>query len=430
MKRYLFWLKIECKRAAALLPGILLKAVVLVFAIGMIAFCANKVLFSQEEEKQIRIGFVAEDNALTDMLLMFIENMESVKKWCDLVPVSEEEGMEMLKQGEFLGLAVLPENVVEEILSGSNEPAKLYLAEDLAPLGLVFDELASAAVRLLQLAQAQIYATYDLAEDWNIARADRSEMCDRINLLNLQVALSRESYFETEQLSVTGEDSFKTYYGGALLTLYLLFAGLFFGKYIKRSSLEQEMLEKRMGIPKTAQLFGRILVTTGLLFVVLLLAIPLLILAHVTGIVRITISLQSVCIMVLVLLCVAAMLQFIYMISDNHRFAVLFVGMNGVIMGYLAGCFLPTPLLPQIVEKVSGFLPVYYIKYGVSMLFATREGVFLRTTLALLLWIGLLFAGARMLMREHLLGESGDKIQAISTKRKRNRSKSRNIRIR
>ena len=88
MKRYLFWLKMECKRAAAVLPGILLKAVVLVFAIGMIAFCANKILLNQEDEKQIQIGFVAEDNALTDMLLMFIENMESVKKWCDLVTVS------------------------------------------------------------------------------------------------------------------------------------------------------------------------------------------------------------------------------------------------------------------------------------------------------------------------------------------------------
>ena len=424
MKRYLFWLKMECKRAAAVLPGILLKAVVLVITIGMIAFCASKILQNQEDEKQIQIGIVAEDNALTDMLLMFIENMESVKKWCDLVPVSKEEGMELLKQGELLGLAVLPENVVEEIISGSNEPARLYLAEDLAPLGLVFDELASAAVRLLQLAQAQIYATYDLAAEWNISRAELSEMCDRINLLNLQIALSRESFFETEQLSVTGEDSFKTYYGGALLTLYLLFAGLFFGKYIKRSSLEQKILAKRMDIPKTAQLFGRILVTVGLLLVVLLLIIPLLILAHISGIVRITVSIQSICIMILVLFCVAAMLQFIYMISDNHRFAVLLVGMNGVIMSYLAGCFLPTPLLPQIVEKVSGFLPVYYIKYGVSMLFATREGMFWQTAMFLVLWMCLLFAGARLLMREHLLKESGDKIQAISTKRKRNRSNS------
>lgn len=424
MKRYLFWLKIECKRAAALLPGILVKAIVLVLTISMIAFCAGKVFFSQEEEKQISIGFVADDNALTDMLLMFIENMESVKKWCDLVPVTEEEGLAMLEQGELLGLAVLPENVVEEIISGRNEPAKLYLSEDLAPLGMVFDELASAAVRLLQVAQAQIYAAYDLAEEWNVSSSELSEMCNKINLLNLQIALSRESFFETTQLSVTGQDSFMTYYGGALLTLYLLFAGLFFGKYIKRSSLEQEMLEKRMGISKSAQLFGRILVTVALLFVVLLLPLPLLICAHGSGILRITLSVQSICLLVLVLFCIAAMLQLIYMISDNHRFAVLLVGMNGVIMGYLTGCFLPTPLLPRIVERISVFLPVYYIKYAVTMLFATRDGVFLQTVLYLFLWSCLLFTGARLLMREHLLGESGDRLSIVSTKKERKRNNS------
>lgn len=424
MKRYLFWLKIECKRAAALLPGILVKAIVLVLTISMLAFCAGKVLLSQEEEKQISIGFVADDNALTDMLLMFIENMESVKKWCDLVPVTEEKGMAMLERGELLGLAVLPENVVEEIISGSNEPAKLYLSEDLAPLGMVFDELASAAVRLLQVAQAQIYAAFDLAEEWDVSEEALSGICNKINLLNLQIALGRESFFETKQLSVTGQDSFITYYGGALLTLYLLFAGLFFGKYIKRSSLEQEMLEKRMGISKSAQLFGRILVTVALLFVVFLLALPLLIYAHSSGVLRITLSVQSICLLVLVLFCIAAMLQLIYMISDNHRFAVLLVGMNGVIMGYLTGCFLPTPLLPQIVERISLFLPAYYIKYAVTMLFATRDGVFLRTALYLLLWSCLLFLGARLLMREHLLGEGGDRVSIVSTKKERKRSNS------
>ncbi len=424
MKRYLFWLKIECKRAAALLPGILLKAVVLVLTIGMIAFCAGKVFWGQEEEKRISIGIVAEDNGLTDMLLTFVENMESVKKWCDLVSVTEEEGMEMLEQGELMGLAVLPKDVVEEIISGSNEQAKLYLSDNLAPLGLVFDELASAAVRLLQVAQAQIYATYDLTEEWGIAGADYAKMCDKINLLNLQIALGREDYFENEQLSVTGDEPFLTYYAGALLTLYLLFAGLFFGKYIKRSSLEQEMLEKRMGISKTAQLFGRILITAALLFVVLLLPMPLLIYAQAANLIRITINVQSICILLPVLLLVASMLQLIYMISDNHRFAVLLVGMNGVIMGYLAGCFLPTPLLPKIVEQVSVFLPVYYIKYAVTMLFATRTGMFFRTALYLVLWIFLLFAVGRIMMREHLLGKRVEKISVVSTKRERKRSNS------
>lgn len=424
MKRYLFWLKIEWERAVALLPKMIAKAVVLILLICTSVFLVSQAFSGQVKEKQISIGFAAEDNELTDVLLMFVNNMESVKRWCHLVSVSQEEGMEMLKQGELLGLAVLPSNVIEEIISGSNAPAKLYLAEDLAPLGVAFDELAGAAVRVLQLAQAQIYATYDMAEQWDVSKTAESELCDEINNLNLQLALNRESLFKTEQLSKTGQDSFLNYYGGALMTVYLLFAGLFFGKYIKRSSLEQEMLEKRMGISKEAQLGGRILMTMLLLLAAVLLLIPLLIYVHVNAILQIQLSWQNICLLLLVLLCVATMLQLLYMISDNHRYAVLLVGMNGVIMGYLGGCFLPTPLLPQIVEKVAAFLPVYYIKYATTMLFAEREGVFARTAFALLVWIILLFSGARLLMREHLLGKSTDNIAIEGTGKERKRSNS------
>lgn len=423
MKRYLFWLKIEWERAVALLPQMIAKVFVLILLICMSVFLVSQAFSGQVKVKQISIGFVAEENELTDALLMFVGNMESVKKWCNLVSVSQEEGMEMLKQGELLGLAILPDNVIEEILSGSNAPAKLYLAEDLAPLGVAFDELASAAVGLLQLAQAQVYATYDMAGQWNISKAVRTKMCDEINSFNLQLALNRESLFKTEQLSKTGQDSFLNYYGGALMTLYLLLAGLFFGKYIKRSSLEQEMLEKRVGISKEAQLGGRMLMTTLLLLTAVLLLLPLLTYVHVNAILQIQFSWQNLCLLLMVLFCVAAMLQLLYMIADNHRYAVLLVGMNGVIMGYLGGCFLPTPLLPQIVEKVAAFLPVYYIKYATTMLFAEREGMFGRTVMALLLWICLLLLGARLLMREHLTGKAAYNISIESTGKKRKRSR-------
>lgn len=424
MKRYLFWLKIEYKRAAALLPKIMLKAIMLVCVLGMIAFGANKLLSAQTDEQKIKIGFVAEESNMTNMLLSFVENMESVKKWCELVLVEEAEGMEMLANGELLGLAVLPENVVEEIMSGSNAPARLYLSEDLAPLALVFDELASAGVSMLQIAQAQIYATYDLFEEWGWNEEALAEICNKINVFNLSMALGREELFQTKQLSITGQDSFWVYYGGALLTMYLLLAGLFFGKYIKRSSLEQEMLEKRLGISKFAQLAGRVLVTASLLAFVMLLALPILIYWHVSGFLQMVINIQNIVLILLVIICVAEMLQFIYMLSDNHRFAVLLVAMNAVIMGYLTGCILPTPLLPQIVERVSVFLPGYYIKDSFTMLFAGKEELFFKTLLCLSGWIIMFALAARLLMRERLLGDMTDHFGAKVMPKERKMSNS------
>ena len=73
------YLRVQLKKTVCMIPGMLGMAVMLIAVIGMTAFCA--VRLQQKEALQIdaAIAVVLEgDNAMTGLLLPYVEQMESV----------------------------------------------------------------------------------------------------------------------------------------------------------------------------------------------------------------------------------------------------------------------------------------------------------------------------------------------------------------
>ena len=127
------WLQMEFKRAAAMLPLILRRAMILtavcLIAAGMIAFCVKTMWAKHSEESKLRIGYTAEENMVTNLAVSYVQNMESIQSICSLEAVTEQEGKQLLENGVLSALIVLPPDVMNEILSGSNTPATLYLPQ-------------------------------------------------------------------------------------------------------------------------------------------------------------------------------------------------------------------------------------------------------------------------------------------------------------
>lgn len=367
------------------MPSILIKAIILTLIVGMIAFCGQKLLGRENSRESVRIGYTAPENELIKLAISIVESMQSVQDWCSLLPVEEEEGKQMVRDGELAALLVMPGNAVEGILTGNNEQASLYLSDDASLLGLVFEELAAAASGMLQTAQAEIYATHVLTDLFESGRDKLEEMYAQLNAYNLGIVLNRERYFQIKSLSPTGNTGFAVYYGSAFFTVYLLLAGLFFGSYIKRSRLERLMLIKRKGISTGAQLTGRIGVTILLLFGVLLLPGSFWLWGGVRQALQAVFTIKSILLIFLSLSCMAAWLQLLYSLSDNHKTAVLLVGLSTVIMGYVSGCFIPSALLPGITEHLGVFLPSTYVKSAFTILFSGQEAEFTHTATALIL---------------------------------------------
>lgn len=377
----------EYKRAALMLPLILRRLVILItifiMVVGMIAFCVEKYIGS-EDEPLVRIGYVAEEDMLTAFAVSYVEQMESVKSFCSLEKTTAEEGKLLLEKGELAALLVLPENVIDEILTGRNAPAVLYLpngTETDVTASKIFEELANAGIGMLQTAQAEIYVTAGLREQLSeYASADIVEqqiqaMYDDINRFNLGVVTNREYLFKQKKLSITGNNTYMVYYAAAFLTIYMLVSGLFIGQFCKRRNLQQCMIAKRLGVSYFGQLISRVCAAVPLLMMIGILPFLALLYPPVYSQLSIVFSAEYMVAVIVLLIFIAIYLQLIYQLVEEPQRAILVLGLLTLFQGYMAGCIIPEVLLPQGVSFIGGFLPAAYIKKIFTMLFtgSTRE---------------------------------------------------------
>lgn len=396
-----------------MLPLILKRAMILVavcaVALGMIAFCAGMWGATEGEDTKLRIGYVAEDNKLTQFAVSYVQNMESVKSLCNLEAVTLEEGRQLVESGELAALIVLPTDVINEILSGSNAPAKLYVHQNSNDMGsglsaigsMLFEELALSGIGMLDMAQAQIYAVSDVLSalqvsyDSDILQA----MYDDINKFNLSVATNREMLFRTESVSGTGNDTYVVYYASALLTIYAIFAGLFFGSFCKRSGIQQTMAARRIGVPFLTQLADRCLAGSMLMLVTLLLPFSVLLIPGVRSLLSVRITPAGIISLLLTTIFMTVYNMFIYQIVEKQESALVIIGLSAVLQAYLSGCLIPSALLPKAASTVGEVLPAAYIKTGFTILLTGDARKLSKVVMGLLLWGIVLFVITLPLMR-------------------------------
>ncbi len=347
----------------------------------------------------MQIGYASEENALIRLAVSYVENMEAVKGLCRFVPVEEEEGKRLLQEGELAALLVLPENMIEGILGGSNEPASLYLTENPSPEGLVFEEFAGAATGLLQTAQAEIYAMHALTEYFQAESSGLAQAYQEIDAFNLGIVMEREQYFKFRRLSETGNTGFAVYYASAFFTLYLFASGMFLGGFLKRSREEMLLLKKRGGIAYGTQLLGRTFITTGCMLLLLFAAGLMWLSGSVREALQISFSMQSILLAVLAACCAAAGLLFVYLLAEGERSAVLPAGFAVVFMCYVSGCFVPSAILPKVVNRLAAALPTTYVKKAFTALFSGGKEDALKTAVLLCIFLVCFLLGALFVVR-------------------------------
>ena len=411
MKKIGIWLQTEYKRAAAVLPLILKRAVILTVvclgAVGIIALC-TKVFWNEDKEMpKLRVGYVAEENMITELAVSYVQNMESVQSLCSLEPIAEQEGKLLLEQGALSALIVLPEDVMNEILSGNNAPAKLYLPKDAAAGGgiravasTLFEEFTSACMGMLRTAQAEIYATKtileDLLQEYQVQDAAVSEdllqtMYDDINKFNLAVVTKREDLFEKKNLSLTGTDTYTVYFGSALLAVYGLLSGLFWSKYCKRPYLEQLTAVRRMGIGYAVQIVTRCAAGGILAFLVLLLPLVLFKLPFLRTVISVEWTAAGIISLFLITIFIAIYQVFLCEIVEKQESILVVAGVLAVVQAYLSGCLIPSVLLPEAITRIGAWMPAAYMKAGFTVLLTGEVQGLASAIKGLLLWSLILF---------------------------------------
>lgn len=241
---------LNIKKFIRMLPTIVLETLLFGLILLGIGAYATKAIYGEKAVNEIRVGVVAQgEDKAADMLVRFIGSMDSIRDTIFFTLLSsEQEAREKLASGEIYAAILVPEGIIDSVLSGENIPAAILLDNSYSEMETaVFEEFTRAGARLLTTAQAGIYA----ADAFCVEKGRKDQIKPTEEYLNaayLSYALERASLLKETEVEAAGGLNLTDYYTIALLLAFLSFAGLSFGRYMQVENGEREKLLGSRGI--------------------------------------------------------------------------------------------------------------------------------------------------------------------------------------
>lgn len=351
-----FWLKV--KSFIKLLPAVVLETLLFGLILLGVGVYASKAVYGEKAIGEIRVAIVSEDeDKMTDMLLKFVESMDSVKDTVSFVRLTQEEARQSIEQEEVYAAVIIPEGMVDSIISGENIPVKILLGSAYSRAETeVFVQLTKAGAKLLTTAQAGIYAADALC----VERGWTEGIPWTENYLNkayLKPALERTSLFKEREIRAVGGMGLGDYYGISLALAFLSFAGLAFGRYMQAQTGQRERLFSCRGLGRGEQYlletaaFGSVFTILGMMV-----SIPAYLLLINLGGSSFEVS-WTWAWMAAVWFSAGIFIRALIQVFGNHAagigvsFAVLMAAMT------VAGVFIPSVFLPLWMEKIGNYIP-------------------------------------------------------------------------
>lgn len=389
------YLRITWKRSLRLLPAQLFITVVLLASMSGLVFGAQKFLYGEQLYRQQKVAIVVEDDSrYTPMLIKFVQQMDSVRTACKFQIEDREDAFLQLQEGEVLAVMVVPQNVLEDIMNGTNTPVQVYMPLDATFESTVLGELLASGASLLTTAQAQTYAVYDLAISADTLAAQQSETPQAMEHLhqyeqdiddwNLDRALKRGKLFSTETVNVTGKVDLPLFYGISAGILITLLWGMG-ASFLQLPAPEQtgRMLH-RAGISTGKQITTLWLVEGCWLF--LLQIGYLLLLDKVLRLcmdIQLTWSSGLLLALFLTAMLVSSLQLLAYTFVKEQGLAIITLAILSMGMLFLSGGLVPAAFLPKGINAAATYLPTTWVlqiqstamqRNGIGILWAEQNG--------------------------------------------------------
>lgn len=354
---------LQCKRAFKLLPFVLPIAALLIASVSVLLI---KWASTDQEgkEKKFKIGIVGGvDSVLYEMGFAAVQSIDVSRYSLTMETMSESEAKKELLKGNLNAYVVIPDNFVEHARQGKIETIPYYTTVGSKGLGAILkDEFTAVISDVLEESQKGAYGLYDVLDEYESQRLAESES-DGLSLEYTEYILNRTDIYETEIKGVyEGLNLFEYLLSGFSVLLVCVLLVPFASLYIKRDISFYKILASGRQKPVWQILseYGAFLCTALTVFLITVFSATMLYRVFESKIsVTLDFDLSGLffCMLpVIALLCAFAFMAFEF--SGNLISGVVVYFFSFVFLSYISGCAYPVYMLPDILQKTAGFLPM------------------------------------------------------------------------
>jgi len=389
MKSYFFsYARIEFKRNFKLVYKMFLYIICILAVSFAISFCMIQVMNNLVAYEKIDVGIVVPDGEEGDRLKVFtqlISTQQSVEDICNFVYMDEKEATYSIANGDIEAAIIFGSSFIEDVMTGVNTPARVLISSKSTLYSSVFFEEIANGVSLIKTGEAAIYSVTDAYIAGYDMVISRSEMEDMLTNLYMEKALERSSLMEDEVLSPFGDGSIEKYYIASFICIFMCFSGIIFSYlYAKEDrTIRKKLVVNGIGNIKAAivRIFSQAIV------IAFLCAIVILFLRLLSNIFGISMNIDMNISMLINILSLSVFLStFFYfsysLVNDSYKGAV-FIILLSMIMIFLSGCILPISFLPDKLQVLSEFVPVYYLR-NLCGFMISRGGIYSQINILLI----------------------------------------------
>lgn len=365
-KKHCFFLLMELKLAIKLIPKMFAGAVVFSLLSLLIGYAGTKLLYGSGSSFFFRIATVLPENdSLVNIGFNMISEMDSLKDYCEFIRTDPDTAAGLLKDGEVYGIVEIPPGFVEDVLNGTNTPARIILPDNAGMEAVLFRSVLNAGSATLAYVQSGIYAVTDTYFRYGLTAAEVAAATDKLNSEYIRFVLNRGTFIDKETVSSTGALTLAQFFVCCGVLLLMLFSGMTLNSYVAQESGGLITLLRRNGISPFFLVLSKVLMTALLYGVLFLFLIAAAKLAVIKGFPEneglralfFDFTPANIGIFFFVTVLFAAYTAMVFTLAGSGLYGTLLLFVLNIVMLFASGCILPGAYLPKAVASAGSLLP-------------------------------------------------------------------------
>ena len=347
-------IRTDFRRAIHILPATLLYTLLFLLVSLVIIKNGEQLFFNPNQYERVPVGlYLPGDAETTEFGMKLVEDMHSFRETMDIRRLdSEEEGRRLLDNGDITALILIPENFINSVLEGWNDPVRIIFKGDNTLEEHIINDLLLSSADMLGSAQSAKYSVKILNRELNTDPAAGEEFEGMIDSNNLVYILSRESLFEEKSFDDLAGLPLTLQLAGSYTILVLSFLCFILTSFYQGKKEAYVIRQRGRGVNRIGIAISEWISTVFLLYAAFLVIFTGLLIAGIRP------KFTALLFILPILMAIGAFILLLSYSVRNAVYANLVILVGIILLMYLSGGLIPTNFLPKFLQTMSHWNPV------------------------------------------------------------------------